>query len=157
MTLPVIVSDGGHASPPAPREPVPAVGQGIFNITNLLRPDIQDSIRIFPRSAAPSRSAALLLVASQTPLPAAPPLRGLCMTPITARAASSSPISPAFLAQDSLHRGHAPISPKLGRVPVRYKTPLSAAPRLPPDSQTRVSRCRSVCPRALTHVSGTAI
>jgi len=41
--------------PRPPREPVPAVGQGIFNITNLLRPDIQDSIQIFP---LPSSNAA---------------------------------------------------------------------------------------------------
>ena len=75
-------TDGNHASPPDPREPVPAVGQGIL-IANLLRPDIQDSIQIFPRSAAPGRSAALLLVASQNPLPAAPPLRGIRMVPIT--------------------------------------------------------------------------
>jgi hypothetical protein len=56
-----------------------------FNIANLLKPDIQDSIRIFPRSAAPGRSAALLSVASQNPLPAAPPLRGLWMAPIMGR------------------------------------------------------------------------
>jgi hypothetical protein len=51
-------------------------------------------IKIFPKSAIPSISVALLSVASQNPLPAAPPLRGLCMAPITARVALSSPISP---------------------------------------------------------------
>ena len=66
MALPVFGCDGDHPNPPAPREPVPAVGQGIFNITNLLRPDIQDSIQIFP----------------------APPLRGLWMVPITPRVAA---------------------------------------------------------------------
>ena len=35
---------------------------------------IQDSFQIFPRSAAPSRSAALLSVAPQSSLPAAPPI-----------------------------------------------------------------------------------
>ena len=87
-TPPYLTMTGAIRIPRPPGEPVPAVGQGIFDITNLLRPDIQDSIQIFPRSAAPGRSAALLLVASQNPLPAAPPLRGLQMPPVIARVAS---------------------------------------------------------------------
>jgi hypothetical protein len=107
MTLPVIVSDGGHASPPAPREPVPAVGQGIFNVTNLLRPDIQDSIQIFTR-----------IVASGTRPQFCWSLLGIRSLPLP----PTIPLSPAGhrRGERNLSRGPAPISPKLGRVPVCF-------------------------------------
>ena len=81
QTLPVLSVTGAIQSPGPPGTSPGGRPGNLPILRNLRRPDIRDSIRIFPRGAAPSRSAALLPVAPKNPLPAAPPLRGLFMVP----------------------------------------------------------------------------
>ena len=63
-------------SPPAPQGTCPVGRPGNLQYYETSEDDIQDSIPIFPSTAPPSRSRAVLPVASRNPLPAAPPLRG---------------------------------------------------------------------------------
>ena len=113
-------------------------------------------IKIFPKSATPSISVALLSVASQNPLPAAPPLRGLCIVPVKARLSSSPPPFAAVI----LHAGQcaglsakttrsayaAPSSNTFWRFPLKLpssgfrptKSPLMLSPMIPLDPFSRV-------------------